>query len=485
MQRQDYLTPAELAAWQPAREIPPPHRRSEPLIARLKDAGLWNGRQLAGRHWPIGCVSLEITQRCNLDCSLCYLSEYSEAVRDLPLEEVFRRIDMIYRHYGPNTNVQVTGGDPTLRERGELVKIVRRIREMGMRPCLFTNGIKATRELLSLLCDNGLVDVAFHVDMTQGRGGYRRERELNAVRRAYIERARGLPLAVYFNTTVFAGNFADIPEIVRFFRANADVVRLASFQLQADTGRGVLRGRAQRINPESVAGQISEGAGVELNFDVPLVGHPRCNRTAICLEANGNLYNLFDDPAFAMGILQRTAACDLDRRHRWKAIGSLLHAVLAHPDYWGQCAAFLGRKLWAMRRDVVEARGRVNKLTFFIHNFMDAARLEKERCETCVFMAATADGPLSMCVYNAKRDAHILKPLRIASDTGHRTWNPLAGRLPADGGKAAPPPASAANPAALPLRYLKGRTRQRMLEDRMLDDSAAPRGLSTCREANG
>jgi MoaA/NifB/PqqE/SkfB family radical SAM enzyme len=87
-----------------------------------------------GRRWSIGCVALEITQRCNLDCTLCYLSDHSEAVQDLPLEAVFRRIDSIRAHYGADTDVQITGGDPTLRRRDELVAIVRRVRERGMRP---------------------------------------------------------------------------------------------------------------------------------------------------------------------------------------------------------------------------------------------------------------------------------------------------------------------------------------------------------------
>ena len=75
----------------------------------------------------------------------------SEALKDIPLEEVFRRIDMIRAHYGPGTDVQVTGGEPTLRRRDELVAIVRRSRDAAMRASLFTNGIKASRELLAEL----------------------------------------------------------------------------------------------------------------------------------------------------------------------------------------------------------------------------------------------------------------------------------------------------------------------------------------------
>src|SRR5258708_37228070 len=101
--------------------------------------GQWSGAQLIGRAVPIGCVALEITQRCNLDCTLCYLSETSEAVLDLPLAEVFRRIDLIHSFYGRNCDVQVTGGDPTLRRRDELVAIVQRIAGLGIRPTLVTN----------------------------------------------------------------------------------------------------------------------------------------------------------------------------------------------------------------------------------------------------------------------------------------------------------------------------------------------------------
>ncbi len=68
--------------------------------------------------------------------------------------------------------MQVSGGEPTLRRRDELVAIVRRLADRGLRPCLMTNGIKASRALLAELAAAGLVDVAFHVDTTQQRAGF-------------------------------------------------------------------------------------------------------------------------------------------------------------------------------------------------------------------------------------------------------------------------------------------------------------------------
>jgi sulfatase maturation enzyme AslB (radical SAM superfamily) len=135
-----YLTAEEIEAFAPYPLPPSLAGRGARLKDRLEEAGCFGPGQIGGRRWPIGCVSLEVTQRCNLDCSLCYLSEHSEAVRDIPLEELFRRIDMIEAHFGEHTDIQVSGGEPTLRRREDLIRIVRRISEKGMRASLFTNG---------------------------------------------------------------------------------------------------------------------------------------------------------------------------------------------------------------------------------------------------------------------------------------------------------------------------------------------------------
>lgn len=394
--------------------------------------GQWDRSQHMGRRWPIGCVALEITQRCNLDCTACYLSERSEAVKDLPLAEVFHRIDMIRERYGAYTGVQVTGGDPTLRKRRELVAIVGRIREAGMRPALFTNGIKATRSLLTELVEAGLVDVAFHVDMTQGRHGFRSEAELNELRRTYIERARGLPLSVLFNTTVFESNIEEIPIIVRFFVKHCDVVRLASFQPVAETGRGDLRHQAIQVNAQSVIRQIEEGVGTSIAFDTARVGHIRCNRSAMTCVANGRVYDLLDDKALHDLLLERMVELQFDRQQPTRAVATFMRGLLRNPDLTLKGAGWLARKLWRMKGDLIRAGGRVHKLSFFIHSFMDACHLDQERLDACAFMAATHDGAVPMCLYNAQRDSHILNPVKVRRADGEWFWNPATGETTRD-----------------------------------------------------
>ena len=429
--------------------------RREPLAdptadmrARMQRTAQWDTAQMAGRRWPVACVSLEITQRCNLDCTLCYLSESSEAVRDFPLDEIYRRIDMIVAHYGPGTDVQVSGGEPTLRDRGELVAIVRRLTSKGLRSSLFTNGIKATRELLIELADAGLADVAFHVDMTQERSGYASETELNALRTDYIERARGLPISVFFNTTVHAANFDDVSMLSAFFVANADVVRFASFQLQAETGRGTLLARADLISNDSIAARLQQGAGTPLGFNVLAAGHHDCNRSAVLFVINGRSYDAFADAAFIRRFMQETSHWQIDRGTAWRSFRSFAGAALRRPALCAASLRWAFAFAWKAKRDLIAARGRVHKLTFFTHNFMDACKLDADRIEACVFMAMTQDGPLSMCAYNAQRDDYLLRPLQTAGGT----WQPLADGL--------------SDVRTFPIKWLKGRSRETALAAR-------------------
>lgn len=416
---------AEIAAARPEPMAPDPMSLAR---TRMEATGQWHPLQSMGRRWSMGCVALEITQRCNLDCTLCYLSDHSEAVKDIPLIEVFRRIDAIRAQYGAGTEVQVTGGDPTLRERFELVQIISHVRAVGMQPNLFTNGIRATRALLAELAAAGLADVAFHVDTTQERKGYTTEASLHPLREEYIARARGLGLRIVFNTTVHDGNLAEIPEIAAFFTRHADVVSLASFQLQAETGRGVAGGSEGMVSMPRVITQLQRGLGARISFDTPLAGHSECNRHALTLVAGGAVLDLYDDKRVLAAMLDATADMKFERMRPWQGIGRFLARVARRPRLAASLLPWAASKAWGFRHALLASRGRAHRLAFFIHDFMDAGHLCRERIGACVFMVQTAEGPISMCLHNAKRDAFILKPLEVA---GQGWWDPLTGQTQA------------------------------------------------------
>ena len=383
--------------------------------------------QVLGRTRAIGCTAVEVTQRCNLDCTLCYLSEHAEQVVDIPIDEVFNRLDTIRRTYGPGTNVQITGGDPTLRKHTELVEIVQHAAEIGLYPALFTNGIAASRKLLTQLAKAGLREVAFHVDTTQRREDYHNEWELNAVRLDYMNRAMNLGLMVIFNTTVHAGNFDEIAATVRFFAAHADAVGFVSFQLQADTGRGEWSGRGAVISLNNVKREINRGIERALPWDITRIGHPKCHSYAPTFIVNGKCYPIIENQNLFASFLHDFAHLHQDRRRpRRELLTDFLRAGLRKPVWFLRGIAFVVSLSWRARVDLFKARGRVRKLSFFVQNFMDADHLNPQRIDACSFMLMTADGPVSMCEHNARRDEFILKPITFhRRDDSLATYDPL------------------------------------------------------------
>ena len=447
-----YLTSQEIADFAPAGCTPAyPDELTKPLRDGLKRDDWFTPQQLAGRHFPMACIALEITQRCNLDCTLCYLSDLAEVVKDTPISELYRRIEMIHAHYGDYTNVQITGGDPTLRSIDDLVQIVKIIRSFNMRSSMLTNGIKASRKMLEAMSEAGLNDVVFHVDMTQERKGYHSEMELNTIRLEYMERAKGLPLRVLFNTTAFDGNMREIPELVAFFTSHADRINLASFQLQADTGRGVLRERdADMVSQASVMRALEKGTGQALTFNMPLIGHPDCNKYTAILTCGTSRALLYDDNNLFTHLFAKLEHSGEDWSVEEAILPRAIRALTRSPLLLIQAMRYGIRKAWQLRSGLLR-RNKIHRISFFIHNFMDEEKLERRRCESCVFMVATADGPLSMCVHNAKRDEMISRP--APANNEQSAWNPLE-----------PEVAEAKGELALPIKRLKGRMRQQMMD---------------------
>jgi uncharacterized radical SAM superfamily Fe-S cluster-containing enzyme len=292
-----------------------------------------------------------------------------------------------------------------------------------------TNGIKLTRDLAAELKEAGLTDVAIHVDLTQERKGYGTEESLNAIRMEYIERVRGLGLHVIFNTTVFDGNFAEIPALIRFFSRHADVVGLVSFQIQAATGRGVLTEKTSDITLPNVRRRIEEACGTPLGWDNIRVGHPDCNSVSYVLLAKDRFLDLNADPELFAAIIRETTDLRYSRLNAFATSARVFAWALSRPAFvlliLRRLAAFAVRHAKALWT----GRGEIRKLTLVVHNFMDASELDPERVAACSFMVATDRGFVSMCAHNAAREAFIRKPLAITTAEGTKVWDPLTGKI--------------------------------------------------------
>jgi hypothetical protein len=89
---------------------------------------------------------------------------------------------------------------------------------------------------------------------------------------------------------------------------------------------------------------------------------------------------------------------------------------------------------------------------------MDAQALEEDRIRACAFKVMTGEGPMSMCMHNAKRDSFILRPVPLTEGPTVVFWHPMTGEVSKQD-----PGRVSADPNAHPFKRMKGRTRQHAL----------------------
>lgn len=118
--------------------IDPPVNGKEPQRGCPNDCGLCSAHLRKGC-----CMLLELTRRCNLECPVCYASA-GKCGDDPNIEDIERQYDFLMAHGGP-FNIQLSGGEPTLRE--DLPEIIWLGRQKGFTFFqLNTNGIRLAAE---------------------------------------------------------------------------------------------------------------------------------------------------------------------------------------------------------------------------------------------------------------------------------------------------------------------------------------------------
>lgn len=121
---------------------------------------------LCAEHRQHTCFALvEITDRCNLKCPVCYASANERALQDPSLEELEERFRFILSSEKEPPTLQITGGEPTVRS--DLVDIVRMAKRLGFVDItLSSNGIALAKDphLSKRLAEAGLSEVSLQFD---------------------------------------------------------------------------------------------------------------------------------------------------------------------------------------------------------------------------------------------------------------------------------------------------------------------------------
>jgi hypothetical protein len=222
--------------------------------------------------------------------------------------------------------------------------------------------------------------------------------------------------------------------LVKFYTQHADVVGMASFQLQADTGRGLTRTRKQTISLDTVGAAVDSALGVNLSWENVLFGHPKCHRIGYAgvIGKGDTVVDLFDNPEKLHEMLKTFDDVYMDRARPRRAVGQALEAAVKRGwlvpglKYWG-------KRVVENAPALIKAKGKVRKLSFFMQNFQDRSKLDHDRIDNCSFHTANDAGAVSMCVHNAYRDFY------IEGGTGYpeeyQAWRMRDGYHPVESGK--------------------------------------------------
>ena len=404
------------------------------LDPAVKLPGQGLGRKATGCGATVG-----IQPKCDFSCTGCYLGSEANSIPPLPLQAVLDQLDVLRRHLGPKSNVQITDGEVTLRPADELVAILRYARSIGIVPMVMTHGDNLRRQpglLERLMVEGMLTEVSIHIDITQrGRDGYRvpkSENELTPLRDEFASMVRearrrtGQRLRAAMTLTVTQDNLPQIADVVRWTIANRDAFSLISFQPLAQVGR--TRKSLQGVTPVELWSEVAKALreyGLELHDTEPMhFGHPDCTRFVplIAIEKPGGRAKLMqlirdhpDDVAVMRELFDRGLGGvafrdDLPIEMAARGAGLIFSAprwFFGRVRRWvtARLREEVGMSFGALLAAGLARRVRVDGLTLTSHHFMSPEELGtdvgKARLDACVFRLPYRGEMVPMCRMNA------------------------------------------------------------------------------------
>jgi hypothetical protein len=249
-------------------------------------------------HQQHACLTIvDVSDRCNLTCPVCYASSgvHRETVR--PLAEIEAMLDAVVRAEGEPDVVQISGGEPTIHP--DFWAILDAAKQRPIRHLMVnTNGVEIAR------------DPAFARRLAEYQPGFEvylqwdslRDDVLQALRGARLSRVRLEALdhleAAGVSTTLVVTlakglNDDEIGEIIRFAAGRSNV-RGVTFQPIQEAGRAEGYDPAvHRLTLTEVRRRIAEQSEIFSREDViPVPCHPDALAMAYALKVDGQILPL-------------------------------------------------------------------------------------------------------------------------------------------------------------------------------------------------
>ncbi|MBV7274047.1 radical SAM protein [Clostridium sp. PL3] len=354
---------------------------------------------LCVEHRQHTCTALiEVTQRCNLNCSFCFANSCADKERDPSIEKIKFLYEEVLKYSG-KCNIQLSGGEPTVRD--DLPQIISLGKELGFSFIqVNTNGIRMAQdeEYVRELKEAGLDSIFLQFDGTNN-SIYKKLRgaELLDLKIKVVENCKKYNIGVVLVPTLIPDvNVDNIGKIIDFALDNISTVRGVHFQPVSYFGRIPEMPRdEQRITLPELMDNIEKQTNGK--FKLNTMKPPGCEN-ALCSFHGNYIYKNKDE---LINITKNSSCCGKIEKAEEGAI---------------KAKEFVSRNWSSRKLDTFKGKLSSRKVTswdeilYSIKNysfsisamaFQDVWNIDLERVKDCCIHVVSPEGKLiPFCMYN-------------------------------------------------------------------------------------
>lgn len=235
-------------------------------------------------------AALMTTNRCNMNCPVCFTRDKKEPLHEPDLAECERLMRQYRARAGEDALIEFCGGEPTVRP--DILQLASLARDIGFDYIqLNTNGIRLAEsvEFCRQLKEHGITTVYLGFDgMTDKPYLAKYGKPMLEIKKQAVENCADAGLAVVLVTCVIPGeNDGELGEIVEFAKAHMPTVK--GMYLQPISYFGIYpEDNIRRITIPDVIRKVAEQNGdihVQ-DFGPGAYDHPQCSFNACYLADN-------------------------------------------------------------------------------------------------------------------------------------------------------------------------------------------------------